>query len=112
MILRIAKQIERHARIHHRRVDGSESVGITGPLHHPLLSRANGLLPDTAASEAFPELKAAIQPQKDVTPCKPGTVATERNPTGGEKQFAKVEPFRDGTAWVQSMHDGERNHNR
>ena len=57
MVLWITQRIQRHDKVHHRRVDGAEALAVAGAVEHPMFRLAYGCHADILEAAAFPDFE-------------------------------------------------------
>ena len=62
----VAQGVHRHDGVHHRRVDGAESLGVLEAIEHPMLGVADGASADLLDALALPALEELVGGHEEV----------------------------------------------
>ena len=110
VVLGEAQDIQRHHRIHHRRIDRAQAVGVVQPLHHPVPGLLHGGAADGLAAAPLPPLEQLVHAEEEIVPGEEGWVVMKSGAHAGQPEFIQVEPGGHGPPRIGRVHDGKRDH--
>ena len=107
----VAKNIHRHDRIHHRRIDRAQALGVFHAFQHPLFRLGDGRLADATRTEFFPHAKGGVDTEEEIVPGK-RAVALHVHRAVGAMDIIEREACRNRAMGVSGVDDRERHQDR
>src|SRR2546425_6939568 len=103
MVRRVSKRHQCEDRIHHCRIDRSQTVGTFEMLHHPRAREAHSATPSGLGGKAVVEFERLVEGEKKSAP-----IETLSLPFPGERelvreQFVEAGMWRHGPIWFSRV---------
>ena len=107
-----AQHVQRHDRVHHRRVDRGQPIGVTGPVQYPLFALGNRLLANRLAAVPLPQLANLVHAHEEGLPGNQAPRARKRLRNARREQLVDREPGGHRPPRIQRLHNRQRHDDR